>query len=482
MDPARPAAAALVVDGDRIAAVLDDPADAPRGAERVDLDGGCVLPGFTDAHVHFPSWALARRELDLLGARSLAEAVARVAAAVPRGGWIRGRGWRDELWPPGDGPTRARSTRSRADVPVALRAHDSHSLWLNSPALALAGGDLETPGGVVERDADGEPTGDPARGGGVALRGALRARPRRRRWTRCARRCRRSPPPASSRVHDKDGGRGAPALFAALRATLPLRGSGSRCPPTASTPSARARLRQGVHGRHARLAHRAAARRRRASRSPSPAALAAIVRRAAAAAAPGRGPRDRRPRQPRGARRLRGDRGDLAPARAAPPDRARAVRPSRRRAALRPARRHRLGPVHPRHRATATSPTGCGASAPRTPIPTARCSTRARGWPAARTRRSSRSTRSPALRAAVLRTDDERPPWRPGAGDRPATPRSRRSRRRRPGSRARRSAAGGSRPGWRPTSSCSTAIRTTTSRARACAGTMLAGHWQFANQ
>ena len=38
-------------------------------------------------------------------------------------------------------------------------ARDSHSLWLNSAALARANGDLEVPGGVVERDEHGEPTG-----------------------------------------------------------------------------------------------------------------------------------------------------------------------------------------------------------------------------------------------------------------------------------------------------------------------------------
>ena len=45
------------------------------------------------------------------------------------------------------------------EVPVALLAHDSHSLWLNSAALARANGDLEVEGGVVERDAAGVPTG-----------------------------------------------------------------------------------------------------------------------------------------------------------------------------------------------------------------------------------------------------------------------------------------------------------------------------------
>ena len=41
----------------------------------------------------------------------------------------------------------------------ALWSKDYHSLWLNSAALARAGGDLEVDGGVVERDAAGEPTG-----------------------------------------------------------------------------------------------------------------------------------------------------------------------------------------------------------------------------------------------------------------------------------------------------------------------------------
>ena len=40
-----------------------------------------------------------------------------------------------------------------------LISKDYHALWLNSAALALAGGDLEVEGGVVVKDEDGEPTG-----------------------------------------------------------------------------------------------------------------------------------------------------------------------------------------------------------------------------------------------------------------------------------------------------------------------------------
>ena len=84
LDPERPRAAALVLSGGRVAAVLDDPADAPAGARRVDLAGACVVPGLVDAHVHFPSWALARRELRLFGCRSLAEALEQPRDAHPR--------------------------------------------------------------------------------------------------------------------------------------------------------------------------------------------------------------------------------------------------------------------------------------------------------------------------------------------------------------------------------------------------------------
>jgi predicted amidohydrolase YtcJ len=146
MDPARPVARTLVVEGDRIAALDAEPA----GAERIDLDGGCLLPGFTDAHVHFPTWAIIRRELQVHGTRE--EILAQVAEAVPAGApgrWLRGFGWTADGWE----PSRAALDAVSGDIPVALLAHDWHSLWLNSAALVFAGGDLERPGGEVDLEA-----------------------------------------------------------------------------------------------------------------------------------------------------------------------------------------------------------------------------------------------------------------------------------------------------------------------------------------
>ena len=119
-------------------------------------------PGFTDSHTHFPTWALARSEVRLEGTASLEEALARVREAVgdvAPGGWLRGRGWRSGDWAPAIEPTRQALDEVTGDIPAALLARDSHSLWLNSAALARANGRLDVPGGVVERDERGEPTG-----------------------------------------------------------------------------------------------------------------------------------------------------------------------------------------------------------------------------------------------------------------------------------------------------------------------------------
>ncbi len=91
MDPSLPTAAALAIAGDTVAGGVGTHERALPSPERVDLRGRCVVPGFTDAHVHFPTWALARRQVRLEGTRSLEEAVARVGAAASSalsGGWL----------------------------------------------------------------------------------------------------------------------------------------------------------------------------------------------------------------------------------------------------------------------------------------------------------------------------------------------------------------------------------------------------------
>ena len=157
MDPSLPTAAALAIAGERIVGGVGTHESALPTPDRVDLRGRCVIPAFTDSHVHFPTWSLARSDIQLDGAESLAEALSRVSAHRPRGEWLRGHGWRDAAW--SEHPSHGALDQVSGDRPAALWSKDYHSLWLNTAALARAGGDLEVHGGVVERDADGEPTG-----------------------------------------------------------------------------------------------------------------------------------------------------------------------------------------------------------------------------------------------------------------------------------------------------------------------------------
>ena len=162
LDHSLPVSRSLAIAGDRIAGGVGTHETVLPSPERVDLGGRCVLPGFSDAHVHFPTWAVAQDEVRLEDTRSLDEALARVRESLelaPGDGWLRGRGWRSGDWSPTVDPTKEALDEVAGDRPVALMARDSHSVWLNSAGLAQAKGDLLVPGGVVELDARGEPTG-----------------------------------------------------------------------------------------------------------------------------------------------------------------------------------------------------------------------------------------------------------------------------------------------------------------------------------
>jgi predicted amidohydrolase YtcJ len=160
MAPEIPVQRALAIAGDRIAGGVGVHESALASPEVVDLGGRIVVPGFTDSHVHFPSWALARSQIVLEGCTSLAEALERIRTADRGpGDVITGRGWRSGDWMDGAEPTAAALDAATGGTPAAMISKDGHSLWLNSTALTFAGGDLDVEGGVVERDQRGEPTG-----------------------------------------------------------------------------------------------------------------------------------------------------------------------------------------------------------------------------------------------------------------------------------------------------------------------------------
>ena len=171
MDKRVPFATAVAVRDGRILAVgLEEEILPLRGPETrvIELAGRCVVPGFTDSHIHLLEWSLQRQQVPLWGVPTLAEALKRIRekhASLPPGEWLRGGGWDASLWPDleGEWPTAAHLDAIAPDRPVALDSKDLHMLWVNSYTLRLAGITAQTPdppGGVIVRDPKtGEPTG-----------------------------------------------------------------------------------------------------------------------------------------------------------------------------------------------------------------------------------------------------------------------------------------------------------------------------------
>jgi predicted amidohydrolase YtcJ len=167
MDPRRPQVQALAIDGGRIvgwgcreeaAALL--PPGTPE--QRV---AGTIVPGLIDSHVHMLWGGRDRDRVELAGSASVAELLERIRAwaqSRPHDPWIVGSAGVDaERLAEQRFPTRAELDAATGGRPLFLdrRAHDA---LVNSAALAAAGIGRDTPdppGGVIERDADGEATG-----------------------------------------------------------------------------------------------------------------------------------------------------------------------------------------------------------------------------------------------------------------------------------------------------------------------------------
>lgn len=149
---------------DRIASVAFGDAPRPSADEVIDLQGGTLLPGFHDAHVHPLLAGLQLRGIDLAPVhdrQGYLRIVGEYAGAHPDYEVLSGGGWFGDAFP-GGFPTVHDLDSVVSTRPVILHSHDAHGVWVNSAALAAAGIDADTPdpdGGRIFRDASGAPTG-----------------------------------------------------------------------------------------------------------------------------------------------------------------------------------------------------------------------------------------------------------------------------------------------------------------------------------
>ncbi len=159
---------AMAIRGDRIMAVgRENEILELKGPQTkvVDLGGHFVMPGFNDAHVHLAEAGLQRLSVNLVGVKSLAEFRDRIRARAQKaepGEWIVGGGWDHTLWPEKKLPSRLDIDEVTSDHPVFLQRIDGHIAVANSRALQLANISSRSsnpPGGQIDRDAAGQPTG-----------------------------------------------------------------------------------------------------------------------------------------------------------------------------------------------------------------------------------------------------------------------------------------------------------------------------------
>src|SRR6267143_2431883 len=137
---------------------------AGRKAEVVRLRGD-AWPGLIDSHIHLESLIGRKLAVDLTGAKELGDVLGRTrdwVKPLPKDAWVVGSGWYNDAWPSAAFPTRRQLDAAVGGRPAYLERKDGHSAWVSTAALRAAGIDVASenpPGGVIDRDGDGAPTG-----------------------------------------------------------------------------------------------------------------------------------------------------------------------------------------------------------------------------------------------------------------------------------------------------------------------------------
>lgn len=145
------------LDGGRVAEIAPRLTAAP-GEEVLDAEGGMLLPGLHDHHLHLYAWAAAERSVAcgpqaVEGFDGMRRAL---RSAAPEAGWLRGVGYHESV-----AGTLGRDALDAMDLAHPVRVqHRSGALWVvDSKGAAVLGLDSGADAPGVERDADGRATG-----------------------------------------------------------------------------------------------------------------------------------------------------------------------------------------------------------------------------------------------------------------------------------------------------------------------------------
>ncbi|RAV00237.1 amidohydrolase [Paenibacillus sp. YN15] len=150
-----------------------------KNAARVDLDGGYVLPGLADCHMHLSMQGMKLAALDFSGAASKEEMLRLLkqrADATPPGEWILGLNWNENAFRPAVAPTRDELDAVTTRHPVLLTRVCYHSWLANTEAFRRAGvgeAAVDSASGGYGRDEAGRLNGRIYEDAGLAFQAAV---------------------------------------------------------------------------------------------------------------------------------------------------------------------------------------------------------------------------------------------------------------------------------------------------------------------
>jgi hypothetical protein len=170
MDPDQPEADAFAVCGERFLAVGETGAvraALPADANRVDLCGKAVVPGFIETHNHLSYYALTLSMVDCspfanAGLVEVKDRLRQAASRLSAGEWLVGQGYDDTAFESGRHLSRGDLDEIAPANPVLVQHASGHLSYTNSLGLKMGGVTRQTPqpaGGSFDVDETGEPTG-----------------------------------------------------------------------------------------------------------------------------------------------------------------------------------------------------------------------------------------------------------------------------------------------------------------------------------
>ena len=183
MNPAAPNADCLLTKGGKIEWIgreQDLPSAIPADAERLDMKGKVVLPGFVEPHMHLAPLAMLHsfenvgpfRYATISGA---IERLAQLAETTKPGDWIVGRQFDPSLQDGPDALTCDMLDQASTTHPIFVYNASLPIAYANSLALEIAGIDADTvvpAGSELGRDEFGEPNGVLKGGPAMAMVGS----------------------------------------------------------------------------------------------------------------------------------------------------------------------------------------------------------------------------------------------------------------------------------------------------------------------